>query len=219
MTSEVLHNGLFYADMSEIGRLQRNLREYVRVRSKLTEDEILTKKGNDLRIKLFEGFWAHRFLKKKRARLNWGAALRLILAGHEGIKVRLNSLIEPWSSRVPSVDKNGRPLSLRQKLVAQEIMRRISGSGVLGVSFLGKRWRFNKKGSFLVVNRTNSLGTAAKFEKRQGEYIITGFTPGLLKIVQRYGIIREALSRVSQDIEKYLSDKVGHAFVEALHAR
>lgn len=218
--SQVLHGPGFigYADTSELDRLQRNLKAYVQYRRKIPEDQILTQKGNALRIELWRGFWAHRFIERKAQKKAWPKILRKLIDSKGGIKVRLQYLTAPWDSRVPDTDKNGKPLTLRQKLVAQEIMRRISGSGVLGVSFLGKRWRFNKKGAYLIVNKTNKLGTAATFQKRDDEYIIRGFTPGLLKVAQRYGVLRGAISEVSRDIEKYLADRIGPAFLEALHA-
>lgn len=207
-----------WVDAREIERINRNLRIYMNLRYKKSEDEILTQKGNDLRIKLFRGFWAHRFLDKKARKFS-ADALRGFLQTWQGIRIRLSHLISPWDSRVPSVDKNGRPLSLHQKLVAQEVMRRMSGSGVLGVSFLGKRWRFNRKeGSFLVTNKTNKLGTAATFQKRQGEYIITGFTRGLGRIAEKYGILSDALAVVSSDIEQYIAKKLGPEFLQTLHA-
>jgi len=217
--SEVLTGPGYYADMSDVARLQRNLKAYVTHRRKIPEDQILTQKGNALRIELWRGFWKRRWIKSKKTGRNWASVMRGITGGHKGIKVRLQRLISPWDSRIPSKTKAGKPLSLRQKLVAQEIMRRVSGSGVLGVSFLGRRWRFNKKGAFLVVNKTNTLGTAATFKKTEDSYIITGFTPGLEKIAKRYGVIKTALNEVSRDIEKYLADRIGPAFVAALHAK
>lgn len=207
-----------WVDVRELDRLMRNLRVYMQLRYKKSEDEILTQKGNDLRIKLFQGFWAHRFLDKKSRKFTAGK-IRELIGKWNGIKVRLNQLRSPWDGRVPATDKNGKPLSMHQKLVAQEVMRRISGTGVLGVSFLGKRWRFNKKdGYFLVTNRTNKLGTAATFLKRSGEYIITGFTPGLGRIAERYGILSNALSVVSADVEEYIAKKLGPEFLQTLHA-
>jgi hypothetical protein len=199
------------ADISDLLRLQRNLQAYAKVRHKKTTDEILNQKGNDLRIQLFRGFWAQRWKKGRNL-------VRNLLAQGRGILVRLMRLVPQWAGKIPATDKRGRALNLYQKLVAQEIARRQSGTGVLGVSFLRKRWRFKDNARFLVTNRTRGLGMAASFEKKDDSFVISGFTPGLARVAQTYGILNKALARVSADIEKYLARKLGPAFVEQLHA-
>lgn len=198
-------------NLSDIARLQRNLQAYAKVRHKKTTDEILNQKGNDLRIQLFRGFWAQRWKKGRNL-------VRALLAQGRGILVRLMTLVPKWAGKIPQQTKGGRALNLYQKLVAQEIARRQSGVGVLGVSFLRRRWAFKNNSRFLITNKTRSLGKSATFEKRDDQFVITGFTPGLARVAQQYGILSNALRRVSADIEKYLERKLGPAFLQELHA-
>lgn len=201
-------------DVRDMFRLQRNFKEYVKVYKK-SEDEILNKKGNDLRIQLFKGFWAQRWKKG-----NKGGAFKLLkalVAAGKGVYVRLMRLVEPWASQLPDKTKSGKPLNIRQKLVAQEMMRRQAGVGILGVSFLRKRWAYRKESRYLTTNSTRGFGKAVTFEKRDGEFIITGFTPGLARVAQKYGIINGAIRKVSADIETYLARKLGPEFVQTLH--
>lgn len=201
------------ADVRDVLRVQRNLQEYARVRSKISKDEILNKKGNDLRIRLFKGFWSRRW-KKNAAR----GLLKTLVAAGKGIHVRLLRLVAPWSGRIAATDKKGRPLSGWQQLVAQEVMRRQSGIGVLGVSFLRKRWRYKKEGAYLTENRTRGFGRAVTFRKTESEFSITGWTPGLARVAQKFGILGEALRGMSADLEAYLTRKIGPEFVQSLHA-
>jgi hypothetical protein len=205
-------------DASELKRVSRNLEAYAKVRYKRTEDQILNDKGTDLRIQLFRQFFSHRFILKKAKNTALAGVIRSLVAGGRGIRVRLQALRSPFDAKIPSEDKNGRPLTMRQKLVAQEVLRRIVGSGVLGVSFLGKRWRFNKKGAYLVQNKTNTMGVSATFEKKDGQYIISGFTPGLARVASKYGVLSNALAVVSSDIENYLRKKIGPELLAAIHA-
>lgn len=214
--NSVVYGGIAYADLSDLDRLKRNLKAYLATPHKRTVLELLSHKGNQMRIELWRQFWSHRFIKRKAS---WKNVLKRVVGKTDGVKVRWQSLHSPWDSRVPDVDKNGKKLSLYQKLVAQEIMRRVAGSGVLGVSFLTKRWRKSKGAKpFLIENRTNTLGKSARFELRDDYVQITGFTPGLEKIALRYGILKSAIREANRDIESYLKDHFGPAFLQALHA-
>ncbi len=217
MSAATLSGSFLLVDASELRRIQRNLQAYAQVRNKTSVQEILAKKGNDLRINLFKGFWAQRWKKG-----NKGGGFRLLnqlsRAG-KGVLVRLMTLVEPWKSQIPAVDKNGRALSMWQKLVAQEMIRRSAGVGVLGVSFLRKRWAEKGNQRFLIENRTRGFGKAVTFDLKEGEFVITGFTPGLARVASKYGLITGAIRNVSRDIETYLEKKLGPEFVLALHAR
>lgn len=192
-------------DVSQLDRLQANLKKYAAV-SKKDEDEILNKKGNDLRIQLYRGF--------KKAKWKGGKKIaerelkRRSKAGI-GTLVRLKYLTDRYSANAPKTDKTGKPLSLWQQLVWQETQRRQRGIGLLGVTFLQKRFRYGKEGRYLVENRSRTLGTLVRIEKSQGSFSISGFTPGLVKIAQRYGIVSTAMAAVSADIEVYLNRKMG----------
>lgn len=205
-----------WVDTKEIDRINRNLTTYAKLRYKKSEDEIVNQKGNDLRISLAKLFLAQRWTNGAK-----GGAFKLLktlAATGRGVLVRLMRLVSPWSSQVPSVDKNGRALTMWQKLVGQEMIRRGAGVGVLGVSFLRKRWAFKNNDKFLIENRTKGFGKAVTFEKQEHAFVITGFTPGLGRVAAKYGLLTKALARVSADIEKYLSKKLGPDFVGALHA-
>lgn len=213
--SSVSIGGLLTWNAAALDRLQRNLRAYEKVRVKKTSDEILNEKGGRLRIELWRAFWKRRFVKSKTS---WERVLKRLVKRGKGIKVRLQNLGNPWAARVPQTNKHGKPTTLRQKLVAQEIMRRVSGSGVLGASFLIKRWKKTKEDKYLIENRTRGLGKAVTFQKTAKAFIVTGFTPGLAAVAQKYGALAEAINAISADTEAYLLRKCGPDFVKALHA-
>lgn len=196
---------MIVANMSEIDRLNRALRLYARLRLKLDIDAILEKKGNDLRIQLGRLFMRQ---KAKKAALT---AKRIGAWG--GVNVRQTFI----DREVPTVDKNGKPLSFWQRLVAQELMRRQRGIGVLGTGFFGSRWRYNRGGPYLVENKSRALGTMVESQKSRGRFRITGFTPGLRAVADKYGILDKALRRVTWDIEKYIRRKLGDGFEATLN--
>jgi hypothetical protein len=206
---------ILYVDASDLGRLNRNLKAWIGVSGK-SEDEALNKKGNDLRIRLFKGFWGQRW--KRGGKGGGFRLLRQLVRAGKGILVRLMNLRSPWDSQIPATDKNGKPLNLRQKLVAQEIIRRQAGVGILGVSFLRKRWAYKKEAKYLTENRTRGFGKAVSFEKSNGAFTITGFTPGLAKVAAKYGILASAIRGANVDTEEYLLRKMGPEFLQTLHA-
>lgn len=207
-------------DASALERLGQNLRDYALV-SKLTISEILEKKGNDLRIQLFRGFWDHKMGGKggKKRGIAFRELARRTKAGI-GTFVRLKFLDEKWLAGMPEVTKSGKPLSLWQKLVYQETQRRDAGVGILGVSFLSRRFRQNKdRGQYLVTNNSPTLGSLVTITKTEDSYTVRGMTPGMSKIADRYGIKEAALNKVSDDMEPYLARKFGEAWEKALKGR
>ena len=204
------------ADMRDMDRLQRNLRAEIGVSSR-SKDEILNRLGNDLRINLFKGFWKQKWTKGRKG--GGFRLLRQLSKSGKGVHVRLLRLTGKWTDQIPENTKGGKDLTMWQKLVAQEIVRRQAGVGVLGVSFLRKRWRYKKDGRYLTKNTTRGLGTAVTFEKTDDAFIIRGFTPGLAKVAQRYGVLGTAMRVVAGKTEAYLRRKLGPEFVRQLHAR
>jgi hypothetical protein len=192
-------------DASDLARLSRNLKAYKEA-SRKDWDEILNKKGNDLRIQLFKLFRKAKWKGGKRI-----AERELIkrTRSGQGTLVRLKYLTDRYSGSAPGTDKNGKPLNRWQQLVWQEIQRRQHGIGVLGVGFLQKRWRYKKDSRYLVEQKSRTLGTLVRFEKTPEAFTITGFTPGLAQVASKYGIIPKALAAVSADIEIYLKRKLG----------
>ena len=83
-------------------------------------------------------------------RRSWAAAgiICAALAGAPAVTNATASPTDPTTTAAeapPTTDKNGKQLTLWQKLVWQETSRRQQGIGVLGVSFLSKRWRTKKR--------------------------------------------------------------------------
>jgi hypothetical protein len=204
--------------------LSENISKYALV-SGLTISEILDKKGNDLRIQLFKGFWNQKFGGKgaKKKDIAFRELARRTKGGL-GTLVRLKFLDTQWGE-APSVGKTGRPLSLWQKLVWQETMRRESGIGILGVSFLSKRFRFRKTTDALsglrtverysVANVSKTLGELVRISKDAESFTIHGMTPAMNEISERYGIKTAAINAVNADMRPYLDRKFEEAATAA----
>lgn len=204
------------SDLSALDRLTRNLHDY-ELASRKTRSEILDQKGNDLRIQLFRGFWAQKLGGPggKKKGIAFRELDRRTRAG-VGTLVRLRVLDEKWIANMPETTKDGKPLSLWQKLVYQETQRRQSGIGILGVSFLSKRFR-NKKGErYLAANVSKTLGELVVISKDEDSFTIRGMTPGMNEIAERYGIKARAINAVSADIEPYLARKFGQAWDQSM---
>lgn len=188
------------ADKSALARVNLRLNQYLAI-TKKTEDEVLNKKGNDLRIQ------AYKLFRERKWNGGKGIAereLRKRTKAGKGTKVRDMVLSGKYGSS--PVDKNGRKLSKWQQLVRQETLKRQSGIGVLGVTFLQKRWKYGKgsEPKYLVKNVSRMLGTLVEIKKEKGSFSITGFTPGIDKVSTRYSIQFKALNAVSQDMEAYM---------------
>jgi hypothetical protein len=203
----------FTVDVRDLHRLTRNLRAYLKIYPK-SENEVLNRKGNQLRFELFKAYRLARWRAGEKKDPN--RLLKTLLSAGRGVLVRVLRRVEPFASQVDQTDKNGKPLNFWQLLVGQEMARRSAGVGVLAAGFLRKTWRYKKEGRYLTENRT-SHGTAVTFEKKDHEFIITGFTPGLERIARKYGIMGTALNNVSKDTENYLARKLGPEFVANLH--
>lgn len=200
-------------DISAINRLNKLLTKY-QLASGKTIDEVISKKGNDLRIKLFQAYHEHRFSGNKRS-IGFTELKRRTRAG-EGTYVRLRSMSTSFAGKAPATDRRGRKLSDWQKMVWQEVYRRQVGIGILGVSFLSKRFREKKDGTrYLVDNVSKTFGTLVRIIKREHQFTIEGFTPGLAKVGQRYGAITQAVNAVSEDMIPYLTRKLGEARILA----
>ncbi|EIP96873.1 hypothetical protein OpiT1DRAFT_01300 [Opitutaceae bacterium TAV1] len=160
-----------------------------------TNIEVVQKKGYDLGIKLFQGFWV---LRTQRSKAPWsGPMFRAAKArGWRTIFSRKNYgkhyenpyaiTDEPYRSIWESgrnarlkrgekgkVDMSRRRRSRRGLAVAQELSRRQRGAGLLGVSFLTLRrgGAINKQrrnAAFVVNNTSRKLGLLSHVESGSG---------------------------------------------------
>ena len=202
------------------------LTEYVKL-SKRTPDEVLEKKGRDLNIKIFQGFWALRF-KSARSHRKKGAVFSgpaFDEAAARGWRVKVRPGLElDGSYRLARAKTRGGPkttrngLNNRALLVAQELATRQRGGGLLGVSFLQRRWRRGIRtangmtGSYLVQNRSGKLGLLSSVQKGQvgpdGHFLrITNRAPGVAIVDQNKRIIANALEAVRGDTLTYIDRK------------
>lgn len=194
-------------------RFNARIQEYIRA-SKLNQEDIVQKKGNDLRIQLFKGYKSRRWGGKRIK----GIAMREFRARGGRIKLREGLQIKD----APTHGKNKKPLTDHQRLVWEELRLRQKGIGVLGASFLIKRW--SKKKDKLIRNRTGAGGRKlADFIfnsspiSNECQFTIMGYTPALKKISDRYRIVSGALSVVSADMEKYLKRKEEETMHKVFH--
>jgi hypothetical protein len=202
-------------DQSALTRLGKKLVDYYHVLKRLTLSEIIEKKGNDLRIQLYRLFAEERFGGKsgRKSGIAWRELKRRSKAGI-GTMVREKSLNNRWGAPpalTQGTKQKAHKLSLWQQLVWQETTRRQRGIGVLGVSFLSNRFRYNKQGKYLVENKSRTLGTLVQIKKDDTSYTITGFTPGMVEVANRYNIADRAIAEVEKDLDKYLDRKLMEA--------
>lgn len=197
----------------QIDRLNRNLRDYIAL-SKKTTAEIVSQKGNDLRIKMFRAYRSHRWGAGK---MQGGIALREFRQRGGRIKVRSGLKIE----HAPETTKSGVKLNTQARKVWEELRLRQLGIGVLAASFLVRRW--NRKATKLIRNVTgarNSLLAEFSFDagplSDTATWQANGFVPGLDKVSGRYRISATAMAAVSADIEKYLARKQEQAMRSTL---
>jgi hypothetical protein len=224
------------------------LNEYVRVQHKLTVGEVLEKKGRDLGIKLFEGFWKLRqkgltkWMREPDNAVFSGPMFTLAKKRGWATKVRTTELEGPYASLydtgqaskfigrgkrttfVPSGPGN-RALTKSALLVAQELATRQRGVGLLGVSFLSKRWRNrdeSKGGDYLVPNTSAKLGELSTIEQSvdaqgNGFFRITNKTPGVATMDDKLGIISAALTAVRQDMLVYFAEHAAREIKKQLN--
>lgn len=202
---------------NEIRRLDENIRQY-RTWSRLTTAEVISKKGNDLRIQMFRGMKSRRWGGKNSK----GIAAREFKERGGRIKVR-SGLDIANTPEFGKAKKGGKPrrLSLSARRVAAELTLRQKGIGVLGAAFLVRRW--NAKKSRLRRNTTGAGGNAMLAEfafdssplSDTAQYVATGYYPGIDIVSGRYAITRGAIAKVSADMEKYIKRKQEEALSKA----
>lgn len=171
--------------------------------SKKLPAEIVARKGVDLRIQVFRGMKRQEW-KRGRKGGAWREQQRRFKAG-KGVKVR------DRFGGDEGQDKNGKKLTRWQRAVKHEIDRRARGVGLIGVTFLDRRWRKPKKGHYLSRNTSRSLGTLAITQQTATEYRLTASTPGVDIVSNRYGVLNRALETVTADMNKYLTRKANEA--------
>lgn len=218
----------------QLARVNDVLTEYVKLVKK-TPDEVLEKKGRDLNIKIFQGFWKLRFKSgkthRKKGAVFSGPAFDEAKARGWRVRIRPGLTLD-GSYRLARAKTKGGPKTARNKLsdrallVAQELATRQRGGGLLGVSFLQHRWRRGIKtvngptGRYLVQNRSGKLGLLSSVQKGQspqGHFLtITNQLPAVGIVDQNKRIIAQALIAVRGDTLLYIDRKVREAAQKAL---
>ena len=221
----------------ELDALNATLGAYLQVQSKLTTEEVLAKKGKDLGIKLFQGFWKLRELGR-RGDFD-GPLFRQAAARGWRTKLRSKELFkEPYFT----IAQFGRTAKMRYRkgeprpsfgkkrtarglLVAQELARRQRGIGLLGLSYLMFRKRDDRndlKGWRLVENKTSrkfglmSRVTSGIDEAGNAYFRIENFTPGIATVGEKQGIFAEAFRAARADMAAYLARKQTEALRKTL---
>jgi hypothetical protein len=221
----------------DLDALNATLGAYLLVQSKLTTEEVLAKKGKDLGIKLFQGFWN---LRTKGGRGDFRGPL-FKEAEARGWRTRVRSkeiYKEPYLSiwqfgRTAKMGMRkgglkqvkGKKRSARGLLVAQELARRQRGIGLLGLSYLMFRKRNDKndpKGWKLVENKTSrkfgilSRVTSGTDADGNAFFRIENFTPGIATVGERHGIFINAMRAAQADMAEYLVRKQMEALRKTL---
>jgi hypothetical protein len=180
----------------------RALVDYIKVTGKLPA-EVVAKKGVDVRIQMHREMKKHSYRKGRKGGA-WREQKRRFKSG-AGILVR-DRTFQP-----AGVDKNGRTLNRWQRAVKGEVERRERGVGLLAATFLDRRWRKPRKGSYLSENRSRSLGRLMVTQQTPTAFTITATTPGVETVANRYGVVDRALSVATADLNKYLTRKANEA--------
>jgi hypothetical protein len=213
--------------MSATVTVESNMKEfnalfarYLLFTSKLPE-EALEKKGRDISIKLYQGFYAHKWRGSRKGR---GIAWRELkqrskLNPRKGIRLRPQSQPSPKAPDTHMVyrkvagasGKTRKLLTVRktsehQKKVFSELSRRQGGIGFLAASFLWFRRRSNQqRGTFYIRNRTSRpLGYV---DRGPGYFQIVGLVDGLAEVDLRYQVVAGAISTARDDMVKYFNDR------------
>lgn len=198
--------------VSGIDALNTSLRQYILL-SKKTAWQALDKHANALRIALFQRYWSVR----------WAAKLGFKMPSPgRGVIVRSKTMIGDYSDSAPTKTTGGHKVNWYQKLVWQEIARRQKGIGLLGISFLFRRWNPDK--TRLIENKSRLIGTLARVESRyqinnesqlEASATITGTAPGMKKVSDRYGIEAGAIKDTTENINVYVRRKLAEAAMQA----
>lgn len=212
--------------VEDLQALNAELALYMEV-SKKTAAEVLEKKGRDLGIQLWRGFWE---LRTKGGKAAFSGPM-FKAAEKRGWRTKLRSQViedEPylgiWQARrqvkarrdkAGDLVASGKRRSRRGLLVAQELARRQRGAGLLGASFLAFRKRNDKtaaNGWRLVENRSRKLGLLSRVtsgEDADGNafFRIQNFTPGVDTVGEKNSIFAKAIGAVRADMATYLVRK------------
>lgn len=193
-------------DATELDRLNRRMAEYVKA-SKRTTSYLLDKKGNDLRIALFQEFKEAAWSKTKsnRKSIAFKEFAQRVQQG-VGTLVRIKQVMPQY--QIPTEAKGtGRKLNWYQRAVMQELIRRTMGIGVLAASFLTKRYRFKGGERYTADVKLKNGQKAITIIKTDEAFQIDGFTPGMGRVAERRGILGKAMRKVSDDIDVYFAKK------------
>jgi len=210
----------------QLAKVNEALVEYIRY-TKLSTDEVLERKGRDLNIKIFQRFWSLRVRATRAQRSKANAVFTGPLfdeAKARGWRVKLRKGIELQARyRLARAKTRGGPKTKRNRLndrallVAQELATRQRHSGLLGVSFLQRRWRRGTPiargggGPFLSTNKSGQLGIISTVEKKwtpeQGSLKITSHLPAVGIMDRKHGFLAGALAAVLADTMIYIDRK------------
>lgn len=212
-------SNLVTVDASDLVRLQNTFKKYAEYNQR-DLNELVAKKGNDIRIKFYQEYRKLKGTGGKGGKVFWNE-LKKRAKANKGTLVRFKTgFANSFADKVPSVDKRGRKLSFWQQMVAQEVLRRSSGIGVLGATYLAKRWRENSTGRRLVTNKSKTIGVMSTIEQRDitdgSEFILTVFTAGSAKVASKYGILSKVINASVADMETYIKRKTGESITKAL---
>lgn len=198
----------------EVKKLAKILQVYTRV-NKRDRQQLIRKKGIDAGIKLSKGFAKRKWKGGKKIAER---EMRKRSKSGRGTRIRERFLN---GDTPPERSKTGRRLNWYQKLVWQETRRRQSGIGVLGASFLLRRYRSKSTGRILRRNGPTRI-SMKKYSRQAGlvssvkvapDYFeIAGFFPGHRPVSDRYGIVAQAAREVTADTIPYIQKKTGEQF-------
>ena len=188
--------------------------------NKRNRQKLSRKKGLDLTIQLYRGFKKRKWKGGKQVGLR---EVRKRAKQGRGTKVRKKQLSSRHAGSAPVKSKKGRKLNRRQQLVWQEATRRTSGRGVLAIGFLTKRYRQGVLGTgpmarYTKANRSREIGKLAEIKVAPDYFRITGLTPGLVEVSNRYGILSQAVAAGRKDTINYIQKKTGEDFEEVMRS-
>jgi hypothetical protein len=239
----MLSVGLNASAGKELAALQGVLERYHAV-SKRDVADTLAHKANDIRIKLFQGYWEQRWkgsrkgsegvaFRQMRARAKAGLGIHLRVLGPSPSAPTMYYQRRTLRGAHGSARRLRVPVRMSdyQRRVWTELARRQAGIGVLGVAFLLQRWRYNSQGRRLAVNRTTLAALevqtqVSKFSKETLGILtlaptfarIEGFVPGQAEVGDRHSILEIALRDVREDTEHYLAMKTAESIFAELEA-
>lgn len=217
---------------TSIEQFQSRLSDYYVVSGKDTET-ILGQKGRDLGIRLFKGYYDHKFggsgkplkglarrqldersrrgsgIKVRQSLLDQYAQARITLAKE---RVGIAGFIGPRTKAGAALARRQFKANLRRRsqlwrrTVGLELARRQSGIGALAASFLWyRKYTTKESGTRLVANRSGRpIGGVTR---TPDSLRIQAQSPGISTLDKRHSIVDKALQGAADDMLTYLRRK------------